>query len=181
MTKKMLFGLSLFIFTLCATVSAQVGEQPMHTPTPITVAYVNTDELLSSYPEKDKAAQLLTTLSENYKKELKLMENEYNKKYSDYITYQASLAENIKLRRMQELTELENKMQQFMELAQKDIEEQEKVLLEPIKTKILEAVKAVGIEKNYTVIYDLANPGIAFVSPFAVNANPFVKEYLGIR
>ena len=64
------------------------------------------------------------------------MQNEYNKKYSDYITYQSSLAENIKLRRMQELTELENRIQQFMELAQKDIENQEKILLEPLKQKL---------------------------------------------
>ena len=109
------------------------------------------------------------------------MQNEYNKKYSDYITYQASLAENIKLRRMQELTELESRIQQFMELAQKDIEEQEKVLLGPLKNRISEAVRAVGIERNYTVIYDMANPGIAFVSPNAVDANPFVKQKLGIR
>ena len=35
------------------------------------------------------------------------------------------MAENIKLRRMQELTDLENKIHEFMKLAQKDIEEQE--------------------------------------------------------
>jgi outer membrane protein len=82
---------------------------------------------------------------------------------------------------MQELTELENRIQQFMELAQKDIENQEKILLEPLKQKIKEAIYAVGIENNYTVIYDLSNPGIAFVSPSAVDANPYVKEKLGIR
>lgn len=173
MTKKALFSLSVFIFLLCATAFSQVS--------PVTVAYVNTNELLSAFPEKERATQQLITLSDNYKKELELMQNEYNKKYSDYITYQASLAENIKLRRMQELTELENRMQQFMELAQKDIEEQEKVLIEPLKKRILDAIKAVGVERNYTVIYDLANPGIAFINPSAADANPFVKQRLGIR
>ncbi len=68
-----------------------------------------------------------------------------------------------------------------MELAQQDIESQEKAMLKPLKEKIINAIKAVGIERNFTVIYDLANPGIAFVSPDAVDANPFVKEKLGIR
>jgi len=68
-----------------------------------------------------------------------------------------------------------------MELAQKDIENQEKELLEPLKQKINNAIHPVGIEQGYTVIYDLANPGIAFVSPDAVNANPYVKSKLGIR
>ncbi|MCE5206021.1 MAG: OmpH family outer membrane protein [Porphyromonadaceae bacterium] len=174
MTKKIFFSLSLFILLINTTVSAQNGPQ-------VIVAFVNTSELLKQFPEKEAATQQLIALSDNYKKELELMQNEYNKKYSDYITYQSSLAENIKLRRMQELTELENRMQQFMELAQKDIENQEKVLLEPLRQKISQAIHAVGIEQRYTVIYDLDNPGIAFVSPSAVDANPYVKQKLGIR
>jgi outer membrane protein len=174
MTKKIGISLSLLIWFISTAVFSQ------HSPE-ITVAYVHTTELLNVFPEKEQATQQLLTLSDNYKKELLLMQNEYNKKYSDYITYQASLAENIKLRRMQELTELENKMQKFMELAQKDIEHQEKVLLQPLKEKIREAIRAVGIERHYTVIYDLADEGIVFVSPSAVDANPFVKQKLGIR
>lgn len=174
MTKKVFFTLTLLISLVDGTAFSQVLPQ-------VSVAYVNTTELLDQMPEKARATQQLLTLSENYEKELELMQNEYNKKYSDYITYQASLSENIKLRRMQELTELEGRINQFMELAQKDIENQEKELLEPLKQKINNAIHAVGIEQGYTVIYDLANPGIAFVSPDAVNANPYVKSKLGIR
>lgn len=174
MTKKVFFTLTLLISLVGGTAFSQVLPQ-------VSVAYVNTTELLDQMPEKAQATQQLLTLSENYEKELELMQNEYNKKYSDYITYQASLSENIKLRRMQELTELEGRINQFMELAQKDIENQEKELLEPLKQKINNAIHAVGIEQGYTVIYDLANPGIAFVSPDAVNANPYVKSKLGIR
>ncbi|MBF6626926.1 MAG: OmpH family outer membrane protein [Proteiniphilum sp.] len=174
MKKKIFISLSLFILLISTTAFSQVLPE-------ISVAYVNTTELLNNFPEKEQATQQLLTLSDNYKKELTMMQNEYNKKYSDFITYQASLAENIKLRRMQELTELENRMQMFMELAQKDIENQEKVLLQPLKEKISQAIRAVGIERNYTVIYDLADEGILFVSPSAVDANQFVRQKLGIR
>ncbi|SFK33048.1 OmpH family outer membrane protein [Proteiniphilum acetatigenes] len=174
MTKRVFFTLTLLISLVGGTAFSQVLPQ-------VSVAYVNTTELLDQMPEKAQATQQLLTLSENYEKELELMQNEYNKKYSDYITYQASLSENIKLRRMQELTELESRITQFMELAQKDIENREKELLEPLKQKINNAIHNVGVEQGYTVIYDLANPGIAFVSPDAVNANPYVKSKLGIR
>ncbi|MEA4948125.1 MAG: OmpH family outer membrane protein [Petrimonas sp.] len=170
MNRTKLISLSVLFLTISATLSAQNSQ--------VTVAYVNTTDLLNAFPAKEAATQKLIVLSENYKKELELMQNEYNKKYSDYITYQSSLAENIKLRRMQELTELENKMQQFMQLAQKDIEQQEKAMLEPLKKQISDAIRQVGIEQNYTVIYDLANPGIAFVNPAAVDANPLVKAKL---
>ena len=174
-TKKVFFGLSVFILLISIPSFSQVMPQQ------VTIAHVNTTELLQAFPEREAATQQLLTLSENYKKELELMQNEYNKKYSDYITYQSSLAENIKLRRMQELTELENKMQQFMELAQKDIEFQEQGLLEPLRERINDAIRLVGIERGYTVIYDLADPGIAFVTPQAIDANPYVKQKLGIQ
>ncbi len=173
MNKTTLISLGVLFLMLSANLSAQNAQ--------VIVAYVNTTDLLSAFPAKEEATQKLVALSENYKKELELMQNEYNKKYSDYITYQGSLAENIKLRRMQELTELENKMQQFMQLAQEDIEQQEKALLEPLKKQITDAIRQVGIEQNFTVIYDLANPGIAFVNPVAVDANPLVRAKLGMN
>jgi len=173
MIKKIFFSVSVFIYIFCSSALAQNSQ--------VIVAYVNTAELIDAVPEKLTASQKLMTLSENYKEELKLMQNEYNKKYSDYITYQGSLAENIKLRRMQELTTLENQMQQFVELAQKDIEEQEDIMLEPIKKRISDVIREIGIEQNYTVIYDVSDPGIAFITPGAVNATPLVKARLGGR
>lgn len=172
MTKKLFITLAACLMLTATTVYSQQT---------FSVAVVNSEELLDAFPEKKRSVDQLLTLSDNYKKELELMQNEYNKKYSDYITYQASLAENIKLRRMQELTELENRMQQFMELAQQDIENKEKELLEPLKQKMKEAIRAVGMEQRFTVIYDLADPGIAFVSPDAIDANSLVKRKLGIR
>ncbi len=138
MTKKVFFTLTLFISLVGGTAFSQTLPQ-------VSVAYVNTTELLDEMPEKAQATQQLLTLSENYKKELELMQNEYNKKYSDYITYQISLSENIKLRRMQELTELESRINQFLELVQKDIENHERELLQPLKEKINNAIHAVGI------------------------------------
>ena len=145
------------------------------------IAFVNTIDLINSLPDKVSATERLNTLNENYILELQIMQNEYNKKYSDFITYQENLAESIKLRRMQELTDLENRIQNFTKLAQKDIEEHEQLLLEPIKVKINDAIESVGIEQNYTVIYDLDDSGIVFVSRNAIDANPLVKSKLGVR
>ena len=171
MAKRFFLTLIVIVTVMCgSTLEAQNS-----------VAFVNTLDIINSLPDKISATERLTTLSENYKQELQIMQNEYNKKYSDFITYQATLAESIKLRRMQELTDLENRIQNFTNLAQKDIEEHEAQLLEPIKVKVNDAIKAVGIEQNYTVIYDLDTPGIMFVTPDAVDANQLVKSKLGVR
>ena len=171
MAKRFFLTLIVIATVMCAsTLNAQNN-----------VAYVNTLDIINSMPDKTSATERLNTLSENYKQELQVMQNEYNKKYSDFITYQENLAESIKLRRMQELTDLENQIQEFTKIAQKDIEEHEQQLLEPIKLKVKEAIKTVGIEQNYTVIYDLDNPSIMFVTPNAIDANQLVKSKLNIR
>ncbi len=171
MTKRFFLTLIVIASVICgSTMYAQNS-----------VAFVNTIELINSLPDKTSATERLNTLSENYKQELQVMQNEYNKKYSDFITYQETLAESIKLRRMQELTDLENQIRDFTKLAQKDIEEHEQLLLEPIKAKISEAIKEVGIEQNFTVIYDLDDTAIVFVSPNAIDANPLVKKKLGVN
>lgn len=186
MTKIKFLSICLFILISGGGAYSQNFSQPQdlgqqQNAQQIKIGYVNTDDILNVFPEREQATKQLLVLSEEYKAELQLMQSEYNKKYSDYITYQSSLAENIKLRRMQELTELENRMQEFMVMAQQDIEYQEKEKLEPLQEKIKEAIRLVGIERNYTVIYDLANPGIAFVSPLSEDANFYVKQKLGIQ
>ena len=186
MRKIKLLGLCLFIVAFSGKVFSQDFNQTQNfgqqqNIQQIKIGFVNSNDILKEFPEKNQATEQLLNLSKEYESEVQLMQSEYNKKYSDYITYQASLAENIKLRRMQELTELENRIQEFMSMAQKDIEYQEKEKLEPLQQKIKEAIRQVGIERNYTVIYDLANPGIAFVSPLAEDANIYVKQKLGIK
>ncbi|MDR2951513.1 MAG: OmpH family outer membrane protein [Prevotella sp.] len=145
------------------------------------IAYINSNEILEAMPEKVRASNKLIDLNNKYKEELTVMQNDYNKKYSDFISYQTSMAENIRLRRMQELYELERQINDFMKVAQEDVSNQEKELIDPMKQKVKDAIYKVGVERGFVCIYDLANPGIAFVTPDATDATPFVKQKLGIR
>ena len=79
---------------------------------------------------------------------------------------------------MQELYELEKNINNFILLAQKDIETQEQNLIEPLRLKLKEAIEEVGREQGYTCIYDMANPTIAFITPDAIDVNLLVKRKL---
>ena len=173
MMKNFILISVLFIsFIFVEKLAAQTAQQ---------IAYINSNELLEAMPEKVNASNILIDLNQKYKDELKVMQNDYNKKYSDFISYQTSMAENIRLRRMQELYELERQINEFMKLAQQDVESQEKALIEPLRLKIKDAIYQVGIEKGFICIYDLANPAIAFVTPDALDASDLVKQKLGIK
>lgn len=175
MGKQTIF--TILFFNICFLISIQGQNQEVL----LKIGYINSIELLESIPEKVKASKDIEELNQKYKNELTVMQNEYNKKYSDFIADQSSMAESIKLRRMQELYELEKNIDTFLKIAQEDIESQEILLIEPLREKIKNAIKAIGEEHGFTCIYDLANPGIAFVTPMAINANSLVKKKLSAR
>ncbi|NDW10490.1 OmpH family outer membrane protein [Dysgonomonas sp. 520] len=185
---KRVFLLSI-IFVLSVFYSVDIFSQTisetLSVQNPVSFAekigYINSKDILDSIPEKVKAAKVIEDLNQRYKDELGTMQADYNRKYSDFMTYQNSMTENIKLRRMQELYELEKSISQFMQIAQEDIESQEQQQIEPLRQKVKEAINQVGLENDFICIFDLANPSVSFVTPKAVNITPLVKRKLGIK
>lgn len=164
----------LFVFSVFYTPKL-FGQSPQQ------IAFINSKEILDVMPQRIEASNTLNDLNKKYKEELIVMQNDYNKKYSDFISYQNSMAENIRLRRMQELKELENHINDFMKIAQEDINNKEVELLTPLRQKVKETIYQIGRENGYVCIYDLANPTIVFVTPDATDITPLVKQKLGIK
>lgn len=173
---KKIFYISFIILSLSLFLGEKLSAQSVS-----QIAYANSDMILEAMPDKEKASKEVNELNNKYKEELQLMQNDYNKKYSDFISYQTSMAENIRLRRMQELHELEQHINAFMEVAQEDVLNKEQELLKPLRIKVKEAIYQVGVEGGYVCVYDLANPAILFVTPDAVDITDLVKQRLGVK
>lgn len=170
MAKRIFFSALLVIsIAFIHTISAQTPEK---------IAYINSIELLEVIPGKVAASRSIRDLNQKYKDELAVMQNDYNNKYTDFLANQNKLAESIKLRRMQELYELEQNINRFMKVAQEDVESQETQLIAPLKERLKEVINQVGIEQGFICIYDMANPSIAFITPNAIDANPLIKARL---
>ena len=135
----------------------------------VKIAYVKTQEVFMAMPEVSEMEKKLADLNEKYKGELKLMQDEYQKKYADFIQQQDSLTENIKLRRMQEIQDIQTRMDNFVQMGQQDVQ---------IQQKLQDAIKAVGDEKGYTYIIDPA--ALLYTGSSAVDATPFVRTKLGL-
>jgi outer membrane protein len=172
MKKIILISIIILSLLFVENIVAQTVQQ---------IAFVNSNELLEAIPDKVTAINTINDLNKKYKDELQVMQNDYNKKYSDFISYQNSMADNVRLRRMQELYELERQINKFMKVAQDDMQDQEQMLIAPLRKKVKDAIYQVGIEQGFVCIYDLANPAIAFVTPNATNATDLVKQKLGVE
>lgn len=171
--KKIFFSA---LFSLIILFSGNVFAQ-----TPQQIAFVNSNNILEVMPERIEASNKISELNRKYKEELQVMQNDYNKKYTDFISFQTSMAENIRLRRMQQLYEIERELNDFMKIAQEDVQKQEQELLTSLRQRVKDVIYQVGIEGGFICIYDLANPTIVFVTPDAVDITPLVKQKMGIK
>ena len=143
------------------------------------IAIVNTQEVIQAMPEFATMQKQMADMEAKYKNEMQVMQDEYNKKYSDFVAQQDSLTENIKMRRMQELQDMEQRTQYFIQISQQDFQKKQGELFTPIQDKLKNAIKAVGDEKGYTYILD---PQIVlYQGNTAVDATQFVKAKLGIN
>jgi len=107
------------------------------------------------------------------------MQDEYQKKYSDYIAQQDSLTENIKLRRMQEIQDIQERINNFVQVAEQDVQKKQQELFTPIQQKVQATIKAVGDEKGYMYIID---PSVLlYIGTSGVDATPLVKSKLGLK
>ena len=144
----------------------------------VKIAFVKTQEVFMAMPEVSGMEKRMADLNEKYRVELKQMQDEYQKKYSDFVAQQDSLTENIKLRRMQEIQDIQERMDNFVQVAQQDVQKKQQELLQPIQQKLHEAIQKVGEEKGYTYIIDPA--ALLYTGTNAVDATPFVRTKLGL-
>ena len=144
----------------------------------VKIAFVKTKEVFMAMTEVSVMEKQMADLKEKYRVELKQMQDEYQKKYSDFVAQQDSLTENIKLRRMQEIQDIQERMDNFVQVAQQDVQKKQQELLQPIQQKLHEAIQKVGEEKGYTYIIDPA--ALLYTGTNAVDATPFVRTKLGL-
>lgn len=152
MTKKLFIAIALI---LPLTAFAQ----------DLKFGYFNRAEIFQSMPETVAATKKLDEISKNYESELARMNEEYQKKGSDFIAAKDTLPEAIKTRRMTEIQDIEQRLQAFYQDSQNEIKKNQQDLIIPINTKLMNAVKAVGQDQGFIYIFDTsANAGLMYWS-----------------
>ena len=141
--------------------------------------HVNTQELFSQMPELNKVKQQIDTLQGQYETQIANMQEEFNKKVTDFQKSEATLADAVKQIRQQELAEMEQRIQLFYQTAQQDIQKKQQEVLAPLHEKMTKAIQEVGTANGFTYIFDSA--AMVYISPDATDATPLVRQKLGIK
>jgi Outer membrane protein len=143
------------------------------------IAFVDFQEVFSVMPELAEAETKYASIRAQYDEQINALQTEFTAKYEEYMKIEATLTENLKLRRQQELQELNDRYQNFIPQAQQDLDQEQTKLMTPIQEKINNAIIAVAEEQGYD--YTLNSQVLFHTGRNAVDATPLVKAKLGIR
>jgi outer membrane protein len=144
--------------------------------------HVNSAEIIPLMTEYKTAQTELEDLRKQYLEELNYMQTEYQKKEDDYLANRETLPESIRTRREQELGESQQKIAQYYQDCQVNLEQKQMDLQTGINSKLQKAIQAVGEEGAYVCVFDLAGGGVPFVSStLTTDVTDAVKAKLGIK
>lgn len=144
------------------------------------IGHVNTQEILALMPEIKVADGDLQKYQAQLEGQLKSMGAEYQAKVQDYQSQEAIMADAIKKSKAKEITDLQERIQDFQQTAQESIQKKKEELYSPILKKTEEAVKEVAKENAYNYILDTAS-GIVLFSSESTDISILVKKKLGIN
>lgn len=141
--------------------------------------YVDTQSLLANLPAMKEVQTQLEATTAKYEAEFTNLRNELEKKYTELQQMEESTPQAIKERRVQEVTELEQKIQQFRTTAAQDIQAQQEKLMAPIQQQVMTAIQSVGSEGGFTFIFE--NGQMLYMGTEVVDVTTSVKAKLGIK
>lgn len=148
--------------------------------TKVKLGHIDSMELLQSMPGRDSAEKILQVYASTLEKQILAMQSELENKYNTFVSEQATMSQLIQQTKTKELQDLQARIEAFQQSAQKDLQEKEKELVQPIIDKAKKAIEEVGKENSYTYIFD-SSMGVLLYDETGDDIMLLVKKKLGMK
>ncbi len=120
-------------------------------------AHIDVNDLLSKMPEMTSAKAQLEKLSKTFDAEYTTMVTEYQTKMKKYEGEAATATEAVNETRAKDMQDMGQRIQQYRDTAQKQLQEKELEIVKPIMDKAKAAIVKVGKAKGYQYVIDSAS------------------------
>jgi len=147
----------------------------------LKIGHINTQELLQAMPETDSAQLKLEKMQKELQNQLEVMQVELNNKYQDYLSKRDTYSELVRQTKEDELQNIQQRIQQFAQNAEQDLQRRRSELFKPILDKASKAIEAVAKENGFTYILDLSSGVVLFHSDSSLDILPMVKAKLKLK
>lgn len=141
---------NLFIAAVLFFGATQVNAQTK-------TAHIDVNELLAKMPEMTSAKAQLEKLSKTFDADYSTMVTEYQTKMKKYEGEASTQTEAINETRAKEMQDMGQRIQQFRDTAQKQLQDKEMEIVKPIMDKAKAAIIKVGKAKGFQYVVDSAS------------------------
>lgn len=144
--------------------------------------YLNYSEVLKCMPQYAEAESQLKVLQGKYDAEIQRSENEFNRKYAEFLQEQKDFPENILVKRHKELQELMEKSIAFKTEIRNTLQTARDKMLEPLNQDLNDAIAKVALQYNLEYVADTGLGIYLFINTNAgMDITNAVKTMLGIQ
>ena len=161
-------SLLLFVMLLPLMASAQMK-----------FGYFSYEEAFKSMPEYALAQANLNDLKSKYDAETKRVEEEFNRKYEEFLDGQSDFAPTILQKRQTELQELLKKNVAFKAESAKLLKKAETDSFAPLREKLAKVVEKIGAERGLAFILNTDGDACPYINPeMGEDLSQLIKEAL---
>lgn len=147
----------------------------------LKIGIVDTQELIAKMPDTAAAQKQLEEVSKKYQDEYAKLTEEMKRLVDEYQNMKEDELPAIKERKTRELSDYQQKLQQFEQTADQDLQKMQYDLMSPVLQKIRTAIEAVGKEGSYSLVQNKDAQIILYYDGPVVDITNDVKAKLGIQ
>jgi len=129
------------------------------------IAHIELDSLVSMMPETKTAKDVAQAYWKDLEKTVISMDNEFQTKYNDYLSGQATMSELVRKTKEEELQSLQRRIEDFKQQAQTDYQKKSAELTAPIMEKAKKGIEAVSKEGGYKYVLDTSTGNVLYADP----------------
>jgi len=118
------------------------------------VAHINAQELVAQMPEFKTANEQLSKMRDSFAKDYEQMITEFQTKATKFQQEEQTAGDTTNQMRMQELQDLQNRVQQLELNADTELGKKQEELLKPVLEKATNAIQKVARAKGYKYVFD---------------------------
>ncbi|MBQ0018954.1 MAG: OmpH family outer membrane protein [Bacteroidales bacterium] len=147
----------------------------------IKFGHISYAEICQQMPQYEVAQKQLAELKAKYEKEATRSEEEFQRKFSDFLQGQKDFPANILQKRQAELQDVMERGIAFRQEAQDLLRRAEKTLMDDVYSQLNAAITAVAMQYGYAFVLNTDDNAAPYINPaMGDNVTDLVRVRLGI-
>lgn len=164
----------IFLIAVAAVLAVSASAQNLK------FAHVNFTELVQLMPAADSARAQISASSKEAQDTYQSMVDEFQSKYQQYQTKVSTWTPAVKESKEKELNDIRQRIDEFGQRIQMELQQQESQLMAPIQQKAMAEVEKLAKQGGYVYVFDQSQ--VLYINQtMSTDLTPVARKALGIR